>query len=165
MTLTEFDHESVFEAILLACADPTREVRAAAARGLTRLSFDRADAWARIYELREPGRVRQAARAAIESGFVQRSFDRLVHPDKQQAYEPFVLLAMLFKAGEAEIIIETLKSHKDATVRQAILHVVKVTQNENALDEMYKLLDDKSISHDLKTEIEQVLEKVGLVAA
>ena len=39
--LTEFDHESVFETILLACADPTREVRATAARGLFRLSFDR----------------------------------------------------------------------------------------------------------------------------
>ena len=31
--LTDFDHESVFETILLCCADPTREVRAAAARG------------------------------------------------------------------------------------------------------------------------------------
>ena len=43
--LADFDHESVFEDILLACADPTREVRAAAARGLFRLSFDRAGAW------------------------------------------------------------------------------------------------------------------------
>ncbi|MEO6051318.1 MAG: hypothetical protein ABIP78_08305 [Pyrinomonadaceae bacterium] len=43
-TLTDFDHESVFEAILLACADPTREVRAASARGVFRLNFDRADA-------------------------------------------------------------------------------------------------------------------------
>ena len=40
--LTDLDHETVFEAILLACADPTREVRAAAARGLFRLNFDRA---------------------------------------------------------------------------------------------------------------------------
>lgn len=56
-TLTDFDHESVFEAILLACADPTREVRAAAARGLFRLNFDRADAWKRIIESNDEFRI------------------------------------------------------------------------------------------------------------
>ncbi|NNE67478.1 MAG: HEAT repeat domain-containing protein, partial [Pyrinomonadaceae bacterium] len=38
--LAEFDHQSVFETILLCGADPTREVRAAAARALFQLSFD-----------------------------------------------------------------------------------------------------------------------------
>ncbi len=47
-TLTEFDHESCFEPILLACADPTRGGRGAAARGLFRLYFDRAGVWRRV---------------------------------------------------------------------------------------------------------------------
>jgi hypothetical protein len=66
-SLTDFDHESVFEAILLACADPTREVRAAAARGLFRLNFDRADAWKRIIETNDEYRMNHAARAAVEA--------------------------------------------------------------------------------------------------
>ena len=68
--LADFDHESVFETILLCCADPTREVRAAAARGLFRLSFDRADAWSRIAETEDEFRMRQAARAATEADLV-----------------------------------------------------------------------------------------------
>jgi hypothetical protein len=165
LTLTEFDHESVFEPILLACADPTREVRAAAARGLTRLSFDRADAWARIAETGEEGRIRQCARAAIESGFVERSFDRLVHQDRQYAYEAFVLLSLLIKARELEPIFEALENHKNMNVRLAILHLIKVTKEQNALDELSKLLEDKKLPEKLRVEANKIIEEVSLVAA
>lgn len=165
LTLTEFDHESVFEAILLACADPTREVRAAAARGLTRLSFDRADAWARIAETGETGRMRQLARAAVESGFVDRSFDRLVHQDRQYAYEAFVLLSLLIKAGESEPIFEALENHKNMNVRLAILHLLKVTKEQDALNELCKLLDDKKLPEELRVEANKIIEECSLVAA
>lgn len=162
VTLTEFDHESVFETILLACADPTREVRAAAARGLTRLSFNRADAWARIMETKEPGRIRQAARAAIESGFVQMSFDRLVHHDKQTAYEAFILLALLLRADETEPIFSALRNHKNMKVRLAILHLFKVTKDQNALNELYTMLEDKTLPEEIKAGVDKTIEEIGL---
>jgi hypothetical protein len=164
LTLTEFDHESVFEIILLACADPTREVRAAAARGLTRLSFDRADAWARIFESGEKGRMRQAARAAIESGFVERSFDRLVHPDRQYAYEAFVLLSLLVKSGETEPIFTALKNHKNKHVQLAILHILKVTQSEEALSELSERAERNEFYGDLKIEVDKTVEEFSLAA-
>lgn len=165
LTLTEFDHESVFETILVACADPSREVRAAAARGLTRLSFDRTDAWARIAESNEEGRIRQSARAAVESGFVERSFDRLVHPDKQYAYEAFVLLSLLIKAGEMEPIFTALKTNKNADVRRAILHLFKVADDPNALAELGGLLEDRSLPGDVKMEIDDAVKELALAAA
>ena len=70
--LSDFDHESVFETLLLACADPTREVKAAAARGLFRLSFDRADCWMRIAESGDEFRMRHATRAAIAGDLVRK---------------------------------------------------------------------------------------------
>lgn len=164
ITLMELNHESVFETILLACADPTREVRASAARGLTRLGFDRADAWARIIETKEPGRIRQAARAAIESGFVARSFDRLVHHDKQAAYESFVLLALLLRANETEQIFDALRNHKNIKVKEAILHLFKVTKDENALNGLYSLADVKSLPQELKSEVDKTINEFGLVA-
>jgi hypothetical protein len=163
--LTEFDHESVFETILLACADPTREVRAAAARGLTRLSFDRADAWARIMDTKEEGRMIHAARAAIEGGFVERSYDRLVHRDPKYAYEAFVLLSMIVKAGEHEQIFEALKNHKDKKVRSALIHILKVSKDQNALSFLYNLLEDKKLSTEFKDEIDKAIAEMGLVAA
>lgn len=161
--LTDFDHESVFETILLGCADPTREVRAAAARGLTRLSFDRTDAWTRLLETSEKGRMRQIARAAIEGGFVERSFDRLIHRDKKYAYEAFVLLALIIKSSDVEVLMEALRNHKDPKVRLAILHVFKVIKNAEGLSSLYSLLEDKNLSSQLKQEIDKAIEEMSLV--
>ena len=97
---------------MLACADPTREVRAAAARGLFRLSFDRADAWKRIIDTKDDFRMSHAARAATESGIVAKSFDRLLHDEMKIAYEAFALVGLLIKAGETDQIFEAIRENK-----------------------------------------------------
>ena len=163
--LSEFDHESVFETILLACAEPTREVRAAAARGLTKLTFDRADAWTRIAETGEEGRIVQAARAAIESGFVDMSFDRLAHQDHKHAYEAFTLMALLIKAGETEKIFNSLENNRDMNVRKAVLHTIKVTKDQRALDGLYTLLEKNSLPIELQEEVDKTIEEIGFVTA
>lgn len=139
-SLTEFDHESVFEAILLANADPTREVRAAAARGLFRLNFDRADAWKRIIEADDEFRMTHCARAAMEAGIVVKSFDRLVHEDQKIAYEAFALVMLLVKAGETAEIFEAIENHKDERVKFALLHALKVTRDERTLERLQQML-------------------------
>jgi HEAT repeat protein len=161
--LTDFDHESVFETILLACADPTREVRAAAARGLFRLNFDRAEAWKRLMASPDVFRMRQAARAAIESGIVQKSLDRLVHDDMRIAYEAFNLTALLIKAGETEPIFEALRTHKDERVRMALLHVLKVVKDDASLAELDDQLRDGVFTGELLTRATEAVK--GLEAA
>lgn len=152
-TLADFDHESVFETILLACADPTREVRAAAARGLFRLSFDRAHAWKRILEANDEFRMSHAARAAIEAGIVGKSLDRLVHEDLKIAYEAFALVSLLIKAGETDAIFEAISDHKDERVKYALLHVLKVHRDERTLDKLNSLRIGRSWPTDLSDRI------------
>ena len=163
--LADFDHESVFETLLMASADPTREVRAAAARGFTRLSFDRSDAWTRITESGEEGKMRHAARAALEGGYVERIFDRLIHRDSKHAYEAVALLGLLIKAGETASIFEKLKTSKDADLQRAILHVIKITDEHSVLNELYALLEQKGLSPDLRKAVDETIETIGLVTA
>lgn len=164
-TLTDFDHESVFESILLACADPTREVRAAAARGLFRLNFDRADAWKRIIETNDPFRMRHAARAAIESGIVVKSFDRLVHEDLKVAYESFVLVSLMVKSGETIEICEAIKNHKDERIKFALLHVIKEQKDERALAALQELRQNNSFPPDVADRIRDTVDSFTLVMA
>jgi len=163
--LSEFDHESVFETILLANADPTREVRAAAARGLTKLTFDRADAWTRIAEAGEDGRTVQAARAAMESGFVDMSFDRLTHTDRKYVYEAFTLMTLLIKAGETGKIFNALEKHRDMNVRLALLHTIKVVKDQRALDGLYLLLENNNLPIEFQAEVDRTIEEIGFVTA
>jgi hypothetical protein len=163
--LTEFDHESVFEAILLACADPTREVRAAAARGLFRLNFDRADAWKRIIETRDGFRMRHAARAALEAGIVAKAFDRLIHDDMKIAYEAIVLVSLMIKAGETREIFDAIRNHKDERVRFALVHVLKVIHDDRTQEDFQQLAADESLSAEVKTRVMEALPVFEAVAA
>jgi HEAT repeats len=164
-TLADIDHESVFEPILLACADPTREVRAAAARGLFRLSFDRADAWTRIAETNDEFKMRASARAAIEADLVKRSFERLVHTDFKSAYEAFTLVALLLRAGETKEVFEALMSHRDMNVRKAVLHCIKITKEPNALEGLYSLLEKASLPEELQREVDETIQEISFVMA
>lgn len=147
--LTDFDHPSVFEAILLACADPTREVRAAAARGLFRLNFDRADAWTRIIETGDEFRMSHAARAATEAGIVIKAFERLIHEDRKVAYEAFVLVNLLIRSGETDAVFDAIKTHKDERVRIALLHVIRCAQDQRTLAELNEMMAHCNLSTDV----------------
>jgi hypothetical protein len=157
VTLTEFDHESVFETILLACADPTREVRAAAARGLIRLTFDRAEAWKRIADSGDEFRKRHAARAAVESGIAQKSFDRLLHEDMRIAYEAVALFTLLIRSDEFEIFFDNLLSGKSTNLKLAILHVIKLVNDEKCLARLAEIYAASKIPADIAVNVTEIV--------
>lgn len=163
--LTDFDHESVFETILLACADPTREVRAAAARGLFRLNFDRADAWKRIIETNDIFRMSHAVRAATEAGIVMKSFERLIHDDLKVAYEAFALVRLVIYTGETEELFNAIRLHKDERVRFAILHVLKTHQDGRTLGELQRLQHDPSLPTDVAERVRETVASFAGVPA
>lgn len=137
--LADFNHQSVFETILLACADPSREVRAAAAKGLFHLSFERTEAWLRVAESDDIGQIRQAARAVIAGDFVLRSIERLIHPDRKYAAEAFAIIALLIKAGETDEIFESLNKSEDKNIRKAIRHTIIVVNEPESVQKLSKI--------------------------
>ncbi len=163
--LTDFDHPSVFEPILLACADPTREVRAAAARGLFRLSFDRADAWKRLIENNDEFRMIHAAKAAIESGIAIKSFDRLVHEDLKVANEAFSLTSFIVRSGETDEIFTALKEHKDERIKFALLHVIKVLGDERAIEKLKELKRTANFTEDVSQRVDDTIKSAYQVVA
>ncbi|MDH3493299.1 MAG: HEAT repeat domain-containing protein, partial [Acidobacteriota bacterium] len=165
LVLAEFDHQSVFETILLCCADPTREVRAAAARALFNTSFDRADAWARIATCGDEYRMVQAARAAIESDLVERSIERLIHEDVKHAYEAFALIALLIKAGETMEIFQVLESHADQFVKLALLRVFKIIHDDRAIPMLYSYMERNTLPEILGRAVNDCIKSSTLVPA
>lgn len=138
-SLAEFNHESVFEPILLACADPAREVKAAAARSIARLSIDRADAFTRIVENPDRQNLHIAAHACIESGFAERAFERLTHNDPKQVYEAFAIIALLFKAEQDEIVMRHLETNQNPNIRLAIVHILSILRPRHLSQKIYEI--------------------------
>jgi len=156
MQLAAIDHESVFETIVTCCADPTREVRASAARALSKLTFDRAEAWTRIVESGDLARMRHTARAAVEGDLVTRYFDRLVHKDRKIAYEAFALTVLLIRSGETELIFGALADHRDEDVKLALLHVIYCLREDRTPEWLDELLTRYTLSPSIASKVSEM---------
>jgi len=118
-SLGNIGHESVFPSVLISMADEAREVRAAAARALSRLSFDRADAYVRVLETADAETLRHLASACVGAGLAKQALSRLASEDRRQAYEAFSLLSLVAKGGQSDLILRVVEDDKDLNMRLA----------------------------------------------
>ena len=155
--LGEFDHESVFEPILLACADPAREVRAAAAKMYARLSVNRAEAYTRIVESKDPERLRLASMACIDAGLAKHLLTRLSHHDKQQVNDAFAMVRLLIAAGHFELIIDVIKDPQDVKAGLIMLKALQAIKPVKMTPALYHLTTLNDISPDIRKAINELI--------
>ena len=123
-SLGEIEHESVFAPIIMAFADEAREVRAAAARSLSRMNFDRGEAYVRLIESANVETLRKVAQSCIKAGMVAQAIDRLISEDRRLAYEAFSLLSLLAKSEQTEPLVEAISSHPELNTRLAVVRLL-----------------------------------------
>lgn len=158
--LGSIDHESVFAPILIAVADESREVRAAAARSLNGLSFDRADAYVRVIETESDETLGQVAQACIKAGMVAQAIDRLASNDRRQAYEAFSLVSLLAKANETQLIFEAIENHKDNDVRICAVRVLGLSGQASLVEGLRQLAGRDDIHEAVRGCILEVIYKI-----
>lgn len=158
--LGAIDHESVFAPVLIALADESREVRAAAARTLTGLHFDRADAYVRVMETADPNTLRVVAQACVKTGIAAQAVDRLASEDRHQAYEAFSLFSLLAKAHETQPILDAIQNHKDEEVRLCAVRVLNVAGQTDLVPTLRELVSGEGLLENVRTALLEVLYKL-----
>ena len=157
-SLGVIDHESVFAPVIIALADEAREVRAAAARALSRLSFDRADAYIRVIESADSKTLRAVARACTKAGLASQAISRLASEDRRQAYEAFSLLSLCVKAGEVQSILDTVECHRDLEVRLACVNLLATSSQPETCEQLVRIAGNGGVPEKVRRAI---LETVG----
>lgn len=159
-SLGSISHESVFATILIGMADESREVRAAAARSVSRLDFDRADAYVRVMETSDEETLRSVAYACVQAGIVSQNLDRLTNSDHRQAYETFALICLLTKAGMNDPVLEAIANHPRIEVRLKAVHLLGSTGNSNVPDQLRALAIRDNIGEVVKTAVLEALYRL-----
>jgi HEAT repeat protein len=157
-SLGVIDHESVFAPVIIALADEAREVRAAAARALSRLSFDRADAYVRVIESTDSKTLRAVARACTKAGLASQAISRLASEDRRQAYEAFSLLSLCVKAGEVQSILDTVECHRETEVRLACINLLATSLEPETCEQLVRIAGNGGVPEKVRRAI---LETVG----
>jgi HEAT repeat protein len=158
--LGSIDHESVFATVLIALADDSREVRAAAARTLTSFHFDRADAYVRVMETADADTMREVAQACVKTGIVAQAVDRLASEDRHQAYEAFSLFSLLARANETQPILDTIQNHKDDEVRLCAIRVLNVAAQPDLAPKLREMVSGQDLPENVRTAMLEVMYKL-----
>ena len=158
--LGSIDHESVFSSVLIGMADESREVRAAAARSLTRLSFDRADAYVRVIESGDEETIRSVAKACTQAGIVSQNLDRLSNCDHRQAYETFSLICLLSKAQMNQPVLDAIADHPRIDVRLKAVHLLASTGQPEVFDQLRELALKDGVNEVVKTALLEGMYKL-----
>lgn len=159
-SLGSIDHESVFAAILIGMADDSREVRAAAARALNRLSFDRADAYVRVIETSDEETICNVAKACIQAGIVSQNVDRLASSDYRQTYEAFSLICLLAKANMNDPILNAIADHPNMDVRLKAVHLLAATGQPGIFEHLRQLAVRDGVREEVKTALLEAMYKL-----
>jgi hypothetical protein len=150
----------VFAPVLIALADDTREVRAAAARTLSSLHFDRAEAYNRVMEKADEKTLQDFAQACIKTGIVSQAVDRLASEDRRQAQEAFSLFSLLAKADETQAILDVIEKHKDLRVRLSAVRVLNVAGRVSVAPRLREMVSVEGMPEDVRTSILELLYKM-----
>jgi HEAT repeat protein len=156
------NHESVFGQVIVALADEAREVRAAAARAISRLSFDRADAYVRLVETSDARTLRDVARACVKAGLAAQAVGRLTSEDRRQAYEAFSLLALCVNGGETQPLVEAVEAHQSIDTRLTCIQLLSDSRAEEVREQLRHLAADGAMPERVRSSI---LETVGRATA
>ena len=159
-SLGDINHESVFASVLIAFADEAREARAAAARAISHLSFDRADAYVRLLDTISPDRLRDVAHACIKGGMAAQAIERLGSEDRRQAYESFALLSLLAKSNETEPILDAITNHKDYNVRLSAVRLLGLSGQPEVVQQLRHLAVKDGLPEKLRTALLEVVYKI-----
>jgi HEAT repeat protein len=159
-SLGSIDHESVLAPVLIALADEARVVRAAAARTLTSLHFDRADAYVRVTETADPDTLGRVARACISTGIIAQAVDRLASEDRHQAYEACSLFTLLARANETDPIIDAIQNHRDDEVRLCAVRVLNVAARPEVAPKLREMIADEAMPENVRTAVLEVLYRL-----
>ncbi|HEV8371504.1 MAG TPA: HEAT repeat domain-containing protein [Pyrinomonadaceae bacterium] len=160
-SLASIDHESVFPAVLIGMADESREVRAAAARALSRLSFDRSAAYVNVIQTADPETLEAVATACVKAGIVSQNIDRLARGDRRQTYEAFTLVSLLAKAKMIAPIIDAIEHHTNMTVRLSAIHLLASTGEESVFDQLQQVAVKEELDEEIKTAVLEGMYKVA----
>jgi HEAT repeat protein len=159
-SLGEIEHESVFAPVLMAFADEAREVRAAAARSLSRMNFGRAEGYVRLIETADDETLRRVASACIKAGMVGQAIDRVVSEDRRLAYEAFSLLSLLAKANETEPLMDAIGNHPEQSVRLALVRILGSTSQPEVATQFRYLAVRDGIPENISAALMEVVYKI-----
>ena len=105
---------------------------------MSRLSFDRADAYIRVARSGDQVLLREVADACLKAGIAKEGIDRLSRND-HQAYEAMAVVSLLLNANRYEPLLDASANHPNMDVRLTVIQLLGLSRDLSLLEPLSKL--------------------------
>jgi HEAT repeat protein len=159
--LSHVNTDEAFQQICSAFDDPSREVRASAARALHELRTDRAEAFTRALREAGPERRREIGAAIAGSGLAGESISQLTGESRERTYEAFSLLFLMAKAGEVQPLLRAIEGHPNHEVRLAVVKLLALSGQKEVLPAFRRLAVRGSLPTEVRSAVMEAIYQIS----
>jgi hypothetical protein len=122
--LTKLGEDEAFSLITHLFDDSSAEVRNAAALALYEFKPDHAASFTRALREASDERRLNIASALNGSGLAAAAVDSLSGESQEKTYDAFSILFLMAKAGEVQMLLQTIEKHPDITVQLSVIRLL-----------------------------------------
>jgi hypothetical protein len=159
--LAQVDENEAFRLITALFDDSSADVRNAAAIALHEFQPDRAASFTRALREGSAERRRNIAAAINGSGLAAQAIDSLEGKGREKTYDAFSILFLMAKAGEVQMLLQTIEKHPDIAVRLSVIRLLTFCNQPDIVQAFRSLAVRGSLPTEVRSALMEAIYQIS----
>jgi HEAT repeat protein len=159
--MARWDHNEAFGLIAGLFDDSSADVRNSAARALQEFQPDRTASFTRALREGSAERRRNIATALSASGLAAEAIDSLAGEGREKTYDAFAILFLMAKAGEVQVLLETIEKHPDVAVRLSVIKLLTFSNQPDIIPAFRRLAVRAALPTEVRAAVMEAIYQIS----
>jgi len=162
--LAELDEDEAFYLITDLFDDNSTGVRNAAALALYEIKPYRVASFTRAFREASAERRLHIAAALSGSGLAAQAIESLTGADREKTYDAFSILFLMAKAGEVEMLLQTVERHPDTNVQLSVIKLLTFCNQPEIIPAFRSLAIRGALSTRVRSAVMAAIYQISSIA-
>jgi hypothetical protein len=162
--LAELDEDEAFYLIAGLFDDNSTGVRNAAALALYEIKPYRVASFTRAFREASAERRLHIAAALNGSGLAAQAIQSLTGADREKTYDAFSILFLMAKAGEVEMLLQTIEKHPDTAVQLSVIKLLTFCNQPEIIPAFRSLAIRGALSTKVRSAVMAAIYQISSIA-
>jgi len=162
--LAELDEDDAFYLITDLFDDSSTGVRNSAALALNEIKPNRVASFTRAFREASAERRPHIAAALNGSGLAAQAIESLTGKNRQKTYDAFSMLFLMAKAGEMEMLLQTIEKHPDRDVQLSVIKLLTFCNQPEIIPAFRNLAIRGALTTQVRSAVMEAIYQIGTKA-
>jgi hypothetical protein len=162
--LAELDEDEAFYLITDLFDDSSTGVRNAAALALNQIKPNRVASFTRAFREASAERRPHISAALNGSGLAAQAIESLTGKNREKTYDAFSILFLMAKAGEVEMLLQTIERHPDTDVQLSVIKLLTFCNQPEIIPAFRNLAIRGALSTKVRSAVMAAIYQISSIA-